>query len=313
MNAIETQTLSKEYITGWRNRFRLLALDSLSLHVKEGSIYGFLGPNGAGKSTTIKLLLGLIAPTQGTGSLLGVSIHDKKSRERVGFLPEEPSFCAYLTADEFLELCSKVLHMDRALRRKRIAETLELVGLTGKEKTRISEFSRGMLQRIGLAQALLNMPDLVLLDEPLNGLDPYGRKELKDLLWNLKERGKTVFFSSHILSDVQEMCDEVGILNRGRFIAGGALKELLPHKAIGLKVEKMEMEMLNRLEPLSTSITRSNNCWTIQLKDPNQATEACNLLSQNKKQTVEVTSCIEPLEEFFFRKIEEDNKARGIA
>lgn len=313
MNAIETQNLTKEYVTGWRNRFRLLALDTLNLQVKEGQIYGFLGPNGAGKSTTIKLLLGLIAPSNGTGSLLGISIHDKKSRERVGFLPEEPSFCSYLSADEFLELCSKVLHMDRSLRRKRIAETLELVGLSGKEKTKISEFSRGMLQRIGLAQALLNMPDLVVLDEPLNGLDPYGRKELKDLLLNLKERGKTVFFSSHILSDVQEMCDEVGILNRARFIAGGPLKDLLPHKAIGLKVEKLDMDLIGKLERLSTSITRANNCWTIHLSDPVHTNEACTLLSQDKGQTVEVTSCIEPLEEFFFRKIEEDNQVRGFA
>jgi len=148
MNAIETLALTKEYATGWRGKLRLLALDELTLQVAQGRIFGFLGPNGAGKSTTIKLLLGLITPTKGTGYILGTPIHDKKAREHVGFLPEEPSFCSYLCADEFLDLCRKVLHMDRATRKKRIAETLEMVRLSEKARIRISEFSRGMLQRL---------------------------------------------------------------------------------------------------------------------------------------------------------------------
>ncbi|MBI4028730.1 MAG: ABC transporter ATP-binding protein [Verrucomicrobia bacterium] len=312
VNALETEGLSKEYVGGWNKRIRLLALDALTLKVEQGQIFGFLGPNGAGKSTAIKLLLGLISPTAGSGRLFGVSIHDKQARERVGFLPEDPSFCTYLKADEFLELCGKVLHMDRAQRKQRIAETLEMVGLSNKAGTKIAEFSRGMLQRIGLAQALLNMPSLVLLDEPLNGLDPYGRKELKAILQAQKAQGKTVFFSSHILSDVQEMCDQVGILNRGRLVACGRLKELLPPKTVRLQAQTLDMASMSRLEPFSASITREHSHWTIQLLDASKKDEACGILRSQNNQAIEVVSAAESLEEYFFRKIEENNQERGF-
>lgn len=311
VNAIETSGLSKEYTVGWRNQTRVLVLDNLDLAVSQGQIYGFLGPNGAGKSTTIKLLLGLITPTSGSGMLLGLPIHDKYARERVGFLPEDPSFCSYLKAAEFLDLCGKVLHMDRATRKQRIAETLEMVGLTAKAKTRIAEFSRGMLQRIGLAQALLNRPDLVVLDEPLNGLDPYGRKELKNILVGQKTVGKTVFFSSHILSDVQEMCDQVGILNRGSLIAHGRLKELLPARNTTLVVEDLSLDTVNRLEPLASSISREHHHWSIRLTQPGLKDEASAILRQTGVSSIEVHTTVETLEDFFFRRIEEDNLQRG--
>lgn len=313
LNAIETSGLSKEYTIGWRNQTRLLALDSLDLCVSQGQIFGFLGPNGAGKSTTIKLLLGLITPTSGSGTLLGQPIHDKSARERVGFLPEDPSFCSYLKAGEFLDLCGKVLHMDRSTRKKRIAETLEMVGLTAKAKTRIAEFSRGMLQRIGLAQALLNQPDLVVLDEPLNGLDPYGRKELKNILVEQKAVGKTVFFSSHILSDVQEMCDEVGILNRGRLVAHGRLQELLPAKNVILEVENLGLDTVTRLEPLASSISREEHRWKIRLHRPDRKDEAGAILRQAGIQSIEVHTTAETLDDFFFRRLEEDNRQRNAA
>jgi len=312
MNVIETVGLTKEYTVGWRSQDRLLALDDLHFKVSQGQIFGFLGPNGAGKSTTIKLLLGLIAPTRGSGFLMGAPIHDEKARERVGFLPEDPSFCSYLRADEFLDLCGKVLHMDRATRKRRIPETLEMVGLTSKARVKIAEFSRGMMQRIGLAQALMNQPDLVVLDEPLNGLDPYGRKELKTILHQQKACGKTVFFSSHILSDVQEMCDEVGILNRGKLIASGRLQEILNAKNVTLRVADLQMETIVRLEPLAASIAREHHQWRIQLADPSRKDEACGILRQSGQQTIEVHSTTESLEDFFFRRIEEDDLARGF-
>ncbi len=312
MNVIETTALTKEYLVGWRNQTRLLALDDLNLQVGAGKIFGFLGPNGAGKSTTIKLLLGLITPTKGTGTLMGISIHDKNARERVGFLPEDPSFCTYLRADEFLELCGKMLHLERAARRQRIDELLDLVGLAEKRRTKIAEFSRGMMQRIGLAQALMNRPDLVLLDEPLNGLDPYGRKELKTILHRQKAEGKTVFFSSHILSDVQEMCDEVGILNRGRLIAAGRLSDLLTARHMALSVPELEMDTLKRLEPLATSITRQQQRWHVQLKDPSCKDEAGAVLRQAGQSAIEVHAQSETLEEFFFRRIEEDDHERPV-
>lgn len=312
MNVLETSGLSKEYALGWRKRIKVMALDALTIQVEPGQIFGFLGPNGAGKSTTIKLLLGLISPTAGSGALFGVPIHEKRARERVGFLPEDPSFCSYLRADEFLDLCGKVLHMDREERHKRIQETLRMVGLADKAYTRISQFSRGMLQRIGLAQALMNRPDLVVLDEPLNGLDPYGRKELKALLQAQKSQGKTVFFSSHILSDVQEMCDQVGILNRGRLVQCGVLKEMLPVKAVKLQVPTMDMDTVNRLEPLVESITREHHHWVVVLNDASRTDEVCGILREREKQSIDITRTTETLEEFFFRRIEENNKERGI-
>lgn len=312
MNAIETQKLSKEYALGWRKHSRLLALDKLSLNVEEGHIFGFLGPNGAGKSTTIKLLLGLITPTGGSGSLFGIPVHEKEARKQVGFLPEDPSFCSYLTAEEFLQLCGKVLHMDKAERKLRIVEMLKTVGLETKARTKISEFSRGMLQRIGLAQALMNMPKLVVLDEPLNGLDPYGRKELKAILLDQKAQGKTVFFSSHILSDVQEMCDQVGILNRGQLIAMGDLKKLLPPKTVRLELKELEMSTMAKLEPMSASISREHNAWVVELTKPSDKEKAMQILGEQSKQTVEVTTTAESLEEYFFRRISEDNTSRGF-
>ncbi len=313
MNAIETDGLSKEYTMGWRNKSRLLALEELTVQVNQGIIFGFLGPNGAGKSTTIKLLLGLVTPTKGSAFLSGVPVYDKRARERVGFLPEDPAFCTYLRATEFLDLCGKVLHMDRPTRKRRITETLEMVGLASKADTKISEFSRGMLQRIGLAQALLNQPDLVVLDEPLNGLDPYGRKELKAILLSQKAQGKTVFFSSHILSDVEEMCDEVGILNRGQLVTRGRLKELLPAKTVTLQVQDMKMETMTRLETLAVSITREHHHWAVQLSDPSRKEEASAILRQESNQPIAVQTRAESLEEFFFRRIEENNHTRGLS
>ncbi len=313
MNAIETHSLSKEYVSGWRHRTRLLALDRLDLDVTAGHIFGFLGPNGAGKSTTIKLLLGLITPTHGNGSLLGLPIHDKRARARIGFLPEDPSFCSYLRADEFLELCGRMLHMSRADSQRRIPETLAQVGLTGRAHTRLSEFSRGMLQRIGLAQALLNDPAMLVLDEPLNGLDPYGRKELKEILTEQKRQGKTVFFSSHILSDVQEMCDEVGILNRGKLIARGSLAELLPSRRVCLRMERFDPDALARIESMTASIRREARGWSVELISPDQKAAALAILGAGSHSHTEASNVSESLEDFFFRRIAEDNSARGLA
>ncbi len=313
MNAIETRALSKEYVSGWRRQTRLLALDGLDLTVAPGRIFGFLGPNGAGKSTTIKLLLGLTSPSRGSGSMLGMPIHDKRAREHVGFLPEDPSFCSYLRADEFLELCSRILHMSRQDSRRRIPETLALVGLTGRERTRLSEFSKGMLQRIGLAQALLNDPDMLVLDEPLNGLDPHGRKDLKDILAKQKREGKTVFFSSHILSDVQEMCDEVGILNRGQLIASGALAELLPSRRVCLRVEHLAPDVLAHIAPMTTAIRREEHGWSVELTSPEQKETVLAILGAEANSRTQVSVVSESLDDFFFRNIAENNAARGLA
>jgi ABC-2 type transport system ATP-binding protein len=199
----------------------------VSFEVHEGEIFGFLGPNGAGKSTTIKILLEIIFPSQGEAKLFGKPIGVSETKSRIGFLAENPYFYDYLTAKRFLEFHGGLYGMSSQALTRRIPEVLELVGMRGTENIRLRFFSKGMLQRIGLAQAILHDPDLVILDEPMTGLDPVGRKEVRDLMIELKSRGKTVFFSTHILSDVESICDRVAILNLGKLLSCGNLNDLL--------------------------------------------------------------------------------------
>jgi ABC-2 type transport system ATP-binding protein len=220
------EQLTKQFVVGLRQR-RVTALQGLDLQVNAGEIFGFLGPNGAGKTTTMKILMGLIYPTSGRARLFGKPLGDVDVKHRIGFLPETPYFYDYLTADEFLLFYGQLFGIPRAELKRRIDELLTLVGLEQSRSLRLHRFSKGMLQRVGLAQALINDPQLVILDEPMSGLDPIGRKEVRDLILHLKERGKTVFFSTHILSDVETICNRVGILIRGRLREVGSVEELL--------------------------------------------------------------------------------------
>jgi ABC-2 type transport system ATP-binding protein len=218
VNAIETYNLSKTYDTFffWKGR---PALDRLTMAVPEGRIFGFLGPNGAGKTTTLKLLLGLLHPSAGGGRLLGEDMGSSKAKERLGYLSEKPTYYGYLKASEFLNYYAKIFHIRRGERKKRIDELLDRVGLVEHHSSKLKTFSHGMLQRVGLAQAMLNDPDLLLLDEPIVGLDPLGRKQFKNIIKRAsREEGKTIFFCSHILADVEEICDMVGILCRGHLL-----------------------------------------------------------------------------------------------
>jgi ABC-2 type transport system ATP-binding protein len=222
---ISVQNLSKRYRTPHRSE--RAALVNLTLDVPPGEIYGFLGPNGAGKTTTIKLLLGLIRPTGGGGTVLGYRLGSVEARRRVGFLPESPYFYEYLRGDELLHYYGALFRLPDRVRRERVEALLRLVDLWEHRRLAVRKYSRGMLQRLGLAQALINDPDLVILDEPAGGLDPIGRREMRDVLLALRERGKTVFLSSHILADVETVCDRVAILNRGELVAVGRIAELL--------------------------------------------------------------------------------------
>jgi ABC-2 type transport system ATP-binding protein len=213
-----------------------LAVDDLSLSVSPGEIYGLLGPNGAGKTTTLKVLLGLVKPDAGSVTLFGRSPRDVAARERLGFLPENPYFYDYLTAVEFLDLYGRLHGLDAAERRRRIDKAIERVGLAGREKTPLRKFSKGMVQRVGLAQAIQHDPELVILDEPMSGLDPVGRREVRDLILALKAQGKTIFFSSHILQDAEMICDRVAILFKGRLRAVGRLDDLMSPDAKWVEV-----------------------------------------------------------------------------
>jgi ABC-2 type transport system ATP-binding protein len=227
--AIYAEKLTKTYRTGfWLNQ-KVSSLIDCSLAVPIGQTFGLLGPNGAGKTTLLKLLLGIVQPTSGNGKLLGVELGDRSIKQRIGYLPENAYFYDYLTGWEFLEFIGSIFGIAPSIRRQRIAELLDLVGLaqSAARKKQIRQYSKGMTQRVGLAQALLNDPELVFLDEPMSGLDPVGRYQIREVILTLKKQGKTVFFNSHILSDVEAICDRIGILNKGELICSGSLDQLL--------------------------------------------------------------------------------------
>jgi ABC-2 type transport system ATP-binding protein len=227
MSIVEIESLSKDYELGfWRKR-KVRALDKLSLTVERGEIFGFLGANGAGKTTTLKLLMRLTFPTEGRARILGADIGNVSMHQRIGYLPENPYFYDYLTAREFLEYCAELFGRPATARRRLAEDLLKRVHLDEKRwNTQLRKFSKGMLQRVGLAQALINDPEVVFLDEPMSGLDPIGRREVRDLIASLRQTGKTVFMCSHILSDIEVLCDRVAILKTGKLAHLGRLNDL---------------------------------------------------------------------------------------
>ncbi len=227
MNAIETYALEKTYLAGfWRKRPKT-ALKPLTLTVPDGEVFGYLGPNGAGKTTTLKLLMGLIFPSGGSAKVLGADWRDPRVKAQIGFLPEQPYFYDYLTANELLDYYAQLSSVDARERRRRIPAVLSRVGLPESGHTQLRKFSKGMLQRVGIAQAIIHNPKLVFLDEPMSGLDPVGRREVRDLIQSLKDEGKTVFFSTHILSDAEALCDRVAVLHKGELRGVGVVQDLL--------------------------------------------------------------------------------------
>lgn len=223
---------------------RKIAVEGLTLRVERGEIFGFLGPNGAGKTTSIKMLMGLVRPTRGRAEILGYPLGDLRARARIGFLPEQFRFHEWLRAAEFLEFHAQLAGVPADVRRRRIPEVLELVGLANRRNDRLRSFSKGMLQRIGLGQALMNDPQLVFLDEPTSALDPIGRRDVRDIMRELKARGVTVFLNSHLLSEVEQVCDRVVILDHGRVVRQGSLESLL----------RGSQELQIEAEPLSPAV-----------------------------------------------------------
>ncbi len=232
---IEVKNLVKTFKVGFFGR-RVEAVKGVSFTVRRGEIFGFLGPNGAGKTTTIKMLTGLIGPSGGEASLFGRPIPSPEARERIGFLPENPYVYPYLTPREFVELSGRLSGMRGARLRSRAGEVLSLVKIAYAADRQVRRLSKGMLQRTGLAAALVSDPEMLILDEPMSGLDPVGRKEVRDLIYAERDRGRTIFFSTHILSDVEAMCDRVAILREGKVVVSGALRELLRGEVLGTEV-----------------------------------------------------------------------------
>ena len=223
--------MTKAYKSFWGRR-KILALDKLNIAIQKGEIFGLLGPNGSGKTTTLKLLLGLITPTDGRAYVLGKSTNDVAIKSKIGFLPEESCFYRFLNADETLDFYGQLFRIPGKERKLRINRLVEQAGLEFARKRPLRQYSKGMLRRIGIAQALINDPDLVILDEPTSGLDPIGTRETKDIILALKERGKTVLLCSHLLSDVQDICDRVAILDKGKLQLAGTIDELLSSKNV---------------------------------------------------------------------------------
>jgi len=226
MNAITIEQLTKTYRPVWPWEKPVTVLSDISFSVRKGEIFGFLGHNGAGKTTTMKIVLGLLGATRGRVEILGTPSDDVAVHARLGYLPESPYFYDYLTAEEFLYFYGRLAGLSRAQLQQRVPQLLERVHLKEAQSRQLRKFSKGMLQRIGLAQAIIHDPELVILDEPMSGLDPIGRKEVRDLILSLRDQGKTVFFSSHIISDVEMICDRVGIVAKGKIIAIGGVEEL---------------------------------------------------------------------------------------
>lgn len=307
-HVVQIENIHKVFRVGFWGR-RVTAVDELSLDVRRGEIYGFLGPNGAGKTTTIKMLMGLIYPSRGTARLFGRPIGDQAAKAKVGFLPESPYFYDYLTSREFLRFYGHLFGLLGVTLDKRIDELLELVGMTHARDLQLRKFSKGMLQRVGIAQALINDPELVILDEPMSGLDPIGRKEVRDLIVRLKESGKTVMFSSHILHDAELLCDRVAMIMKGKLVACGQVSELIDHgttQEVEMVVDRLSPEGIDELRPLAIKTVLHGERVMAILASQRQVDEALEVLRANKAKLVSLIPHKASLEDLFIR------KAKGV-
>jgi ABC-2 type transport system ATP-binding protein len=305
MPAIEIENLTQDYTTGfWRQR-RVRALDGLTLQVAAGEVFGFLGPNGAGKTTTFKILMRMLRPTAGAARILGHPLNNLAMRARIGYLPEQPYFYDYLTAREFLIYCGVLCDLPRATANKRAAELLSQVQLADDADKHLRKFSKGMLQRVGLAQSLINDPEVLFLDEPMSGLDPLGRREVRDLIAGLRAQGKTIFFSSHILTDVEAMCDRVAILNRGRLVECGRLSEILKTRSheIEVIVSGVNEQTLAALATLAIAVQPTPEGARVRLASDQAIAQLLALTHQAGGRLVSVNPVRESLEDLFVREV----------
>ena len=296
--AVEAQGLRKVYN-------RKAAVEDLSLTVGRGEVFGFLGPNGAGKTTSLKMLLGLVVPTSGTGRLLGKPLGEPEARRQVGFLPEHFRFHEWLKAAEFLHFHGRLYGMEEGRRDKKVREALAIVGLSDCAGQRLSTFSKGMLQRIGIAQALLNDPELVFLDEPTSGLDPLGRRQVRDIILAVRERGVTVFLNSHLLSEAERVCDRVAIINKGSVVRQGALSELLSGDLeVDLRLANLTPELLEALGRLSSQVKIDGSVVTVRVAREETIPLLAEAAVQGGGRLLALTPRRSSLEDYFVQVIE---------
>ena len=299
--AVEIQGLRKVY-------GQIIAVDDISLVTYRGEAFGFLGPNGAGKSTVVKILTGLVAPTKGTVRVLGQPINHVQSRKQVGYLPEFPSFHRWFKARDFLEFHGRLFGLRGSLLEKRILEVLEMVGLAGRENQKLGTFSKGMLQRIGLAQAIIHKPELVILDELVSGLDPVGQRDMRDLLRELKTDGTSIFLNSHLLADVEAICDRVAIINQGRILKVGAPAELFDKKKVlEVHVDQASEELLRRLQEIALDIQHEesdSNRLLIEIARDEQAADIADIVHACGARLYALAPRHLSLEQIFFQTID---------
>ncbi len=298
---VETSELRKVYRTGfWLNQ-KIVSLKSCSLALYQGETFGLLGPNGAGKTTLLKLLLGIIRPSAGRGQLLGQPLGDRAVKQRIGYLPENAYFYDYLTGWEFLQMTAGLFQIPTAIQRQRIPQLLELVGLSqsAARKKQLRQYSKGMLQRVGLAQALINDPEMVFLDEPMSGLDPLGRYQMRQIILSLKEQGKTIFFNSHILSEVEQICDRIAILAEGNLICSGSLNQLLGGaNTYHIKGRGGNLGLLNKW--ISNLKFEQDHTWYGELHEPHDFLASWRSLNI---QIISLNLSRPSLEEFFLAQL----------
>jgi len=302
MSAIEISGLSKSYSIGfWRKR-PVVALKPLHLVVEEGEVFGYLGPNGAGKTTTLKLLMGLIFPSGGSARILGMEIDDPRMKAMIGYLPEQPYFYDYLTAPELLEYYAQLSGVPARERRRRVQTMLERVGLPDVGRLQLRKFSKGMLQRVGIAQAILHDPKVVFLDEPMSGLDPMGRREVRDLMLSLKEEGKTIFFSTHILSDAEALCDRVAVLHKGELRGVGAVADLTAATHARVEVLWHGLDALPTVAALGAECHPTGESVRAVLAEE-QVDAVLDALRRHAARLVSVTPVRTTLEDYFVERL----------
>jgi ABC-2 type transport system ATP-binding protein len=306
--AILTEELTKDYAIGfWRKRpYR--ALDRLNLEVRVGEIFGFLGPNGAGKTTTLKLLMQLVYPTAGRAEILGRPVGDVGVRRRIGYLPENPYFYDHLTAEELLSYFASLFGYRAADRKTRVAKLLDEVGIAGERRLQLRKFSKGMLQRVGIAQALINDPEVIFLDEPMSGLDPLGRREVRTLMLRLRDEGRTIFFSSHILADAETLCSRVAILAGGRLTAGGTMGNMQAFDVRGweMVVSDLSPDALARLPAIVRRTTAiADGRYTLEIAPETPPERALAEVTAAGGRLVSLTPMRETLEDRFVRQVEQ--------